>query len=115
MDTCAFLDGIDFSASLDTVDARYYNGNSVGRATALRIVLDRTTPEVQVRKLHGRSVEFPVIHPAWAGTRHTVGFGVGDDIDDPNHWTPPQVKTFVLSIVVVFHLYLWLYGPSFLA
>ena len=91
MDTCAFLDGIDFSASLDTVSDAYYNGNSVGRATALRIVLDRATSKVEARKLFGRSVEFPMIHPEWTGRQHTVGFGAGDDIDDPNHWTPPQV------------------------
>ncbi len=91
VDTCAFLDGIDFSASLDTVDPKYYNKNKVGRATALRIVLNRTTGQVEQRKLFTRATEFPMIHPEYTGRRHSVGFSAGADIDHPDYWTPPQV------------------------
>ncbi|GFR46495.1 hypothetical protein Agub_g8073 [Astrephomene gubernaculifera] len=90
LDTVAW-DRVSFEMELFDKDMKRLDGFVGGARTQLtRLTCDLRTGRVERRKLLQRTVEFPAIDPRVVGRPHRVAWFVGDAVNDPVHWAPPQ-------------------------
>ena len=86
---------IDFSNSLETLDASYYGAGGPPRADQrselYRYELNTAEGGAATRtRLLQRPLEFPAVAPAVVGRRHTHSYACGAAIDHPTLWGPAQ-------------------------
>lgn len=86
---------IDFSNSLETLDASYYGAAGQPRADQrselYRYELDTAEGGAATReRLAQRPLEFPAVAPCAVGRRHEHSYACGAAIDHPQLWGPAQ-------------------------
>ena len=95
---------IDFSNSLETLDASYYGAGGPARADQrselYRYELDTAEGGAATRsRLVQRPLEFPAVAPSVVGRQHAHSYACGAAVDHPTLWGPAQTLVKVSAPV----------------